>query len=190
MVTDSLPKSERLRAEYLKSDQTFNLEMPSDDRFRTAARCIEEALGTEESAPMRKACLEFLTAVAQFYGVSTPKLRLLRARPLKVREGGWGTEIFGDYRFEDKLIRVWTRTAIQERVTSFGTFFATLCHEFCHHLDRERLGFTDTPHTRGFYERTAALYHHARFTPAKRLFWAALPNVRWRIDWPRTNRGG
>jgi hypothetical protein len=82
------------------------------------------------------------------------------------------------------------RTAVQKRVTSFGTFLATLCHEFCHHLDCERFGFRDTPHTRGFYERAAALYHHARSTPAKRLFWDPLPNGRWRIDWPRTNRGG
>ena len=42
-------------------------------------------------------------------------------------------------------------------------------------------------HTRGFYERTAALYL-ARGTPPKRLFWVALPGGRWRIDWPRTNR--
>ncbi len=38
------------------------------------------------------------------------------------------------------------------------------------------------------YERTAALYHHARGTPPKRLFWAAVPGGRWRIDWPRTNQ--
>ena len=46
-----------------------------------------------------------------------------------------------------------------------------------------------TGNTRGFYERTAALYHHARGTPPKRLFWVAVPGGRWRIDWPRTNRG-
>ncbi len=49
------------------------------------------------------------------------------------------------------------RTAIQKRVTSFGTFLSTLCHEFCHHLDCQHFGFRGTPHTRGFYERTAAL---------------------------------
>jgi hypothetical protein len=44
--------------------------------------------------------------------------------------------------------------------------------------------------TRGFYERASALYHHARSMPAKHLFCAPLPNRRWRIGWPRTNRGG
>src|ERR1035441_7561151 len=39
-----------------------------------------------------------------------------------------------------------------------------------------------------FYERAAALYHHARGTPPKRLFWVAVRGGRWRIDWPRTNR--
>lgn len=188
MVTDSIPKTERLRAEYMQSDRLCNVELPADDRFRQAARCIEEALRTEESPPLRKACLEFLSAAAGFYGVSTPQIRVLRARPLKVREDGWGTELFGDYRFEEKLIRIWMRTAIQKRVTSFGTFFSTLCHEFCHHLDRELLAFTRTPHTRGFYERTAALYHHSRSTPSKHLFWAPMRGGRWRIDWPRTNR--
>ena len=106
MVTDSLPKADRLRAEYQRSDRLCSVELPVDERFRTAARSIEEALRTEESAPVRKACLEFLSAAASYYGVSTPHIRVLRARPLKVREDGWGTELFGDYHFEEKLIRV------------------------------------------------------------------------------------
>ena len=156
MVTDSLPRTARLREEYLRSDQMRCLALPSDDRFLVAARRIQ--------------------------------VRVLRARPIRVREGGWGVELFGDYRFDEKLIRVWMRTAIQKRVTSFGTFFSTLCHEFCHHLDRERLGFSETPHTRGFFERTAALYHHSRATQAKRLYWVPLGKGRWRINWSRTNR--
>jgi hypothetical protein len=72
------------------------------------------------------------------------------------------------------LIRVWMRTAIRKEITSFGTFLSTLCHEFCHHLDFQRFGFRDSWHTRGFYERTAALYHHSRGTPPKQLFWAPL----------------
>ena len=190
MVTDGVPKTARLQAEYMRSDETRGLELPGDDRFVQAARCIEDALVTEEAPPVRRACVEFLRLAAQYYRVSMPQVRVLRARPIRVREGGWGTELFGDYHFGEKLIRVWMRTAIQKRVTSFGTFFATLCHEFCHHLDRERFGFTETPHTRGFYERTAALYHHARSTPAKRLCWAPVFGGRWRIDWPRTHRGG
>jgi hypothetical protein len=189
MFTDSLPKMERLRAEYRRSDHLRNLDLPADERLRMRAGFLEEALKTGEPAPVRKACVDFLAAAAEFYSVSNPESRVLAARPLRVREDGWATELFGDYHLEKKLIRIWMRTAVQKRVTSFGTFFSTLCHEFCHHLDNEHFGFPSTPHTRGFYERTAALYHHARGMPAKSLFWAPLPNGRWRIDWPRTNRG-
>jgi hypothetical protein len=190
MVTDSVPQKGRRRAEYTQSDNMRTLEIPNDDRLLIATRAIEEALATESTPPVRTACVAFLRLASEFYGVSTPQLRVLRARPLQVRNDGWGTELFGDYRFDEKLIRVWMRTAIQKRVTSFGTFFATLCHEFCHHLDRERFGFFETPHTRGFYERAAVLYHHARATPVRRLFWSKYGNGRWRIDWPRTNHRG
>ena len=88
------------------------------------------------------------------------------------------------------LIRVWMRTAVRKEVTSFGTFLSTVCHEFCHHLDFQKFGFHGSWHTRGFYERAAALYHHARGTPPKRLFWVPVTRGRWRIDWQRTNRAG
>jgi hypothetical protein len=137
---------------------------------------------------LRNACMEFLTNAADFYKVPQCGVRVLAARPLRVREG-WSTELFGDYAPETMLIRVWMRTAVRKEVTSFGTFLSTLCHEFCHHLDFHKFEFPNSWHTRGFYERTAALYHHARGTPAKRLFWVRLPGGRWRIDWQRTNRG-
>jgi len=99
-------------------------------------------------------------------------------------------ELFGDYDPEISMIRVWMWTAVRKEVTSFGTFLSTLCHEFCHHLDYQKFKFHDSWHTRGFYERTAALYHHTRGTPPKRLFWVPIAGERWRIDWPRTNRSG
>ena len=100
MLTDSLPKQALLRAAYLRSDQLCSLEVPADDRLRTPARSIEEALNAEQSAPVRKACLEFLTAAAAFYGVSRPQVRVLAARPLRVRENRWATELFADYHLE------------------------------------------------------------------------------------------
>ena len=139
---------------------------------------------------VRRACAEFLSAAAAFYGVRAPEVRALAARPLRVREGGWQTELFGDYTMTDEMIRIWTRTAVRKDVTSFGTFLSTLCHEFCHHLDCQKFGFTRSPHTRGFYERAGLLYHHARGTPVKKLFWIEMPPGRWRIDWRRTNAVG
>src|ERR1700730_13087561 len=113
------------------------------------------------------------------------------ARASNLRTGTPGQKLFAgpadDYALKDALIRIWTRTAVRKQVTSFGTFLSTLCHEFCHHLNCQKFGFARSPHTRGFYERAGLLYHHARGTPVKKLFWAQLPGGRWRIDWARTN---
>ena len=190
MFTDRLPIDGSLQVEYLKSDRLQAVEVPQDERLRAPAARLQPALESGEPRAVRTACAEFLFAAADFYGIARPQIRVLAARPLRVREGGWAAELFGDYHPEKKLIRVWMRTAVRKQVTSFGTFLSTLCHEFCHHLDMERLGFGDTPHTRGFYGRAAVLYHHARGTPPKQLFWLPMREGRWRIDWPRTNRGG
>ena len=143
---------------------------------------------TGKAADVRRPCAEFLERVAEFYGVPPCGIRVLAARPLKVREN-WTTELFGDYHPTTMAIRLWMRTAVRKEVTSYGTFLSTLCHEFCHHLDFHLFKFEDSWHTRGFYERTAVLYHHARGTPLKRLAWAPVSGGRWRIDWQRTRRG-
>jgi hypothetical protein len=189
MLTERAPKKAALRAEFLKSDLLTRLPLPPDDRWRDPAASIASALAAGTVASLLPACAAFLNAAADFYAVPRPEISVLAARPLRVREGGWASELFGDYSPETLQIRVWMRTAVRKQVTSFGTFLSTLCHEFCHHLDYHRFHFQDSWHTRGFYERTAALYHHARGTPAKRLYWVRMPGGRWRIDWPRTRSG-
>ncbi len=139
------------------------------------------------NAAVLRACIDFLAEAAQFYRTPPCDIRVLAARPLRVRERGT-TELFGDYDPESMFIRVWLRTAVRKEITSFGTFLSTLCHEFCHHLDFQKFGCPNSWHTRGFYERSGALYHHVRGTPPKRLVWVPLSGGRWRIDWPRTNR--
>ena len=143
---------------------------------------------SDTSADVRRFCAQFLSAASEFYEVPNCAIRVLAARPLRVRERGT-FELYGDYDPETSVIRVWLRTAVRKEVTSFGTFVSTLCHEFCHHLDFQKFAFRDSWHTRGFYERAAALYHHARGTPLKKLFWVPIKGGRWRIDWQRTNRG-
>jgi hypothetical protein len=187
MLTDAPPRKAN-RAGFLESDRIRTLDLPQNGRLLTIAKSVEFAMKAGKNADVRLACAEFLAATSDFYGVPASAVRVLAARPLRVREN-WARELFGDYNPGTMLIRVWMRTAVRKQVTSFGTFLSTLCHEFCHHLDCQRFGFCESWHTRGFYERTASLYHHARGTPPKWLFWAAVPGGRWRIDWPRTNRG-
>lgn len=186
MLTDAPPRKVH-RASFLESDCIKMLELPANGRLLSISKSIESAMKTGATANVRSASAEFFDAVSDFYKVPACGIRILAARPLRVREN-WSTELFGDYTPETMLIRVWMRTAVRKEITSFGTFLSTLCHEFCHHLDFQKFAFHDSWHTRGFYERAAALYHHARGTPPKRLFWLPVAGGRWRIDWPRTNR--
>lgn len=188
MVTDRPPRTKSLLAKFVESDRLVSLELPPDDRLIVVARSIEQLVENGERAAVQEACAEFLDTAAAFYGVPKPAVKALAARPIRVREGGWATELFGDYTPATAGIRIWTRTAVQKKATSAGTFLSTLCHEFCHHLDCQRFGFRQSPHTRGFYERTAVLYHHTRGTPRKQLFWVRMPQDRWRIDWQRMNQ--
>ena len=187
MITDRPPRNSRSLKQYRQSESLTSVDLPPPPELSHLAQIIESVMREGTPAEVGRACGNFLAAAAFFYGVSAPEVRALAVRPLRVREGGWQTELFGDYALADARIRIWTRTAIRKQVTSFGTFLSTLCHEFCHHLDVRKFGFTGSPHTRGFYERTALLYHHARGTPAKRLFWMEAPGGRWRIDWKRMN---
>lgn len=189
MLTDRAPRRPSLLAAFVESDRNGSLELPEGDRLQASARKVESQLRSDKTASTQKACGEFVDLLAGFYKVGTPGIRVLAARPLRSREGGWTSELFGDYDPRTKVIRVWMRTAVRKQVTSFGTFLSTLCHEFCHHLDYERFAYGDSWHTRGFYERAAALYHQARGTPPKWLFWIKMSDGRWRIDWARTNRG-
>jgi hypothetical protein len=186
MLTDAPPRKSNLTG-FQESDRINTLNFPNGSRLPDIAKSIESAMKAEETASVRSACAEFLKTASQFYGVPACGVRVLAARPLRIREQ-WSTELFGDYTPETMLIRVWMRTAVRKEITSFGTFLSTLCHEFCHHLDYKKFSFPDSWHTRGFYERAAVLYHHARGTPPKCLFWVSVSGGRWRIDWPKTNR--
>jgi len=190
MITDRPPRSKRLLEEFGKSERLTRLVLPEDGRLATSAKAIEEAMSSERRAMVCGACEEFLSAAADFYDVRKATVRVLASRPLRVYESGWSTELFGDYDPEQNLTRVWMRTAVRKRMTSFGAFISTLCHEFCHQLDFQHFGFRDSPHTRGFFERAALLYHHARGTPRKPLVWIRLSDGRFRIDWVKMKNGG
>lgn len=184
MLTDVPPRNHH-RPEYLESDRITSLDLPSNSVLPEIATHIESAMKTGVTVEVGRACANFRSAVADFYRVPSCGIRVLSARPLRVRES-WAIELFGDYNPATMMIRVWMRTAVRKEVTSFGTFLSTLCHELCHHLDFHLFGFPDSWHTRGFYERAAVLYHHARGTPQKRLYWVPVSGGRFRIDWVRT----
>lgn len=185
MVTEPLPRKKSSQKLFVESDRMHAMALPANDALSAAARGIETAMKAGAAGDVRLACDTFLKTASDFYRVPLCTVRVLSARPLRVREH-YTSELFGDYHPDTKLIRVWMRTAVQKRVTSFGTFLSTLCHEFCHHLDFHLFHFSNSWHTRGFYQRAAQLYHHAKGTPVKDLVWIPIARGRWRIDWQRT----
>jgi len=189
MITDPRPRLIARRSEYDRSERLTGLAIPGENSLHVLSLEIESALSSELKKRVQIACKRFLEESANVFNVQRPEVRVLDARPLRVYEKG-SSELFGDYNPDSALIRVWMRTAVQKRVTSFGTFLSTLCHEFCHHLDIHGLGFPNTFHSRGFYERTAVLYHCCRNTPLRRLVWRSLPRGRWRIDWAQMRQPG
>ena len=172
MLTDA--PSRKHHAGFLESERVKTLELPQNRHLIDIAKRLESAMKADKIPEVRSACAEFLATASEFYNVPDCRVRVLAARPLRTREHGT-FELFGDYTPDSMLIRVWMRTAVRKEVTSFGTFLSTLCHEFCHHLDFKKFGFVDSWHTRGFYERAGVLYHYARGTPLKKLFWVTLP---------------
>lgn len=66
-----------------------------------------------QSVGVRRSGAGFLVAASGFYRVPACGIRVLAARPLRVREN-WLTELFGDYDPTTKLIRVWMRTAVRK----------------------------------------------------------------------------
>src|SRR5215470_4506110 len=125
MLTDAPPRKNN-RTQFAESDRIKTLELPQGRTLLTIAKSIAIAMQGGVAGDVCSACAEFLTFVSAFYKVPNCEIRVLAARPLRVRES-WTSELFGDYNPETMLIRVWMRTAIKKEITSYGTFLSTLC---------------------------------------------------------------
>jgi hypothetical protein len=185
VITDPLPRSAAKRREYDRSDAIVAVPLSTDGQIPALARGLAEAMAAGQTAPVQRAGTKLLAALSGFYGVPEPPLRVLGVRPHRLTAGVCTYQLFGDYTPKTQRIRVWMRTAIQEKVSSPKALLNTLLHEFCHHLDCTRLACPESFHTRGFFVRIDHLYHHALGTPlAKRrpLRWIKRGAV-WTVDW-------
>lgn len=187
MHTDKVPKKANTKEQYLRSDSMRSIGLPPEEPARTIALRVKKALADANKKELQIACKDLLDALSAAYNVKPPGIKVLAARPLKVTDN-WVTETFGDYDPETTQIRLWMRTAVQKKTTSYGTFLSTLCHEFCHHLDMVSLELPDTFHTRGFYERTALIYHHIQNTPVRGIVWQSQSDGTYTVDWALTMR--
>jgi hypothetical protein len=113
MLTDAPPRKAN-RAGFLESDRIRTLDLPQDGSLLTITKSIESAMRRGGSTDVRRTCGEFLVIASEFYEVPACGVRVLAARPLRVREH-WTTELFGDYSPETMLIRLWMRTAVRRQ---------------------------------------------------------------------------
>jgi hypothetical protein len=188
MITDLPPRDPTERQEYLRSEAMLTIKLPPAEPLRSVAKDLEAAMTSEDRKKIQSTCNVIAKHVSESFDVQSPKVRVLGLRPLE--EGDRQVdELFGDYDLETKLIRLWMRTAVLGKMTSYGTFLSTLCHELCHHLDVVHFDFENTFHTRGFYERAGLLYSHARGVPNRVLVWTRQKNGVLRINWPATMKG-
>src|SRR5258708_28792259 len=95
MLTDSPPRKANLAA-FRESDRMTTLDLPKDEILITISKSIEFAMKADTVPDVRRACTQFLHATSNFYKVPGCGIRVLAARPLRVREN-WPTDIFGDY---------------------------------------------------------------------------------------------
>jgi hypothetical protein len=187
VITDPQPRSEARRREYDRSDALATMPLPPAEPIQALARALADAMTAGETGPVGDAGVALLEALAAFYRVPVPPLRVLGVRPHKVTRGVCTYQLFGDYTPSTQRIRVWMRTAIREKVSSPRALLNTLLHEFVHHLDCARLAMPQSYHTRGFFWRIDHLYHLALATPLatrRPLRWVKRGSV-WAIDWNR-----
>jgi hypothetical protein len=187
MITDPAPKRIDLRREYDASARLRTMPTPDSALLRPCVETLAKAREDDDRSGVTTACKQMLGLLAGFYDVAPPDLRVLGTRPHSTYEGVLARELFGDYQPTTAKIRLWTRTAIQKQWTSSGVILSTLCHEFVHHLDIARLGFSRSYHTTGFFERTHTLYQAAMGQPYYPLAWhPADADGSRRINWPET----
>jgi len=185
MQTEKLPRAREQKNEYSRSDLLRSVALPPEEPLRSYALQLKEGLASEDRKAALVASRLLLYGLSDFYEVKRPTVKILSVRPQEV-SGEWVFQTYGDYDPETMLIRLFMKTAVQKKTSSYGTFLSTLVHEFCHHLDVVSLELPNTFHTRGFFERVALLYHHVQNTPVKEIIWQSFSDGTYGVNWAKT----
>jgi hypothetical protein len=120
------------------------------DRFRASGD--PDALASGAQRLVDHFCEEFVVAEKRVELLDQP-------RPHKRKGGRIVFELHGQCR-RDGAIRIFARTAAQQRPVALKTLLETLVHEFVHHSDFDCFGAS--VHCSGFYERLGQIYRPLR----------------------------
>ena len=143
---------------YDRSDTIERIDLPDAMGLRPLIAPLEAALQAENRAEAERLCATIAAGIVSQLKAPTLRVAVLAVRP----SSDWG-ELHGLYLPEDEgetaIIKLWMRTAKNQRVVAFKSFLRTLLHELCHHLDYEHYKLEETFHTEGFYKRESSLFH-------------------------------
>ncbi len=143
---------------YDKSDAIERIDLPDAAALRSLVAPLAAALQSENRSEAGRLCSAIATGIVSQLGAPPIRVSVLAVRP----SSDWG-ELHGLYLPEDEgkpaVIKLWMRTAKNQRVVAFKSFLRTLLHELCHHLDYELYKLEETFHTEGFYKRESSLFH-------------------------------
>ncbi len=141
---------------YRRSDEIGAVPVAGAAACRPLAEAVGRALAAEDRGRTEVAVQSLLDRLTAALHVPPVRADVLAARPSR----DWG-ELHGLYtppgRSGRARVTLWMRTAQRRQVVAFRTFFRTLIHELCHHLDYELLKLPDSFHTEGFYRRESSL---------------------------------
>jgi hypothetical protein len=147
------PAQKRL---YRMSDAIEAVAIPPGPSLAPLVAGVRAALAAGETEATRAACQALVNELAARFRVPRIRVEVLAARPL-LRDGELHGLYEPDAHGRPVRIRVWMRTARRRQLVAFRTFLRTLVHEFCHHLDFEHYGLSESFHTEGFYKRESSL---------------------------------
>jgi len=148
------------RAVYRRSDAVPSLKIPRPEALAAPAAELRAALA-DEGRPV----IVRRRVAAAVDALLRPLCRQLRVEPVEVHVGARRPrsargELHALYVLPAQgrpRIEIWMQTARRRRVVAFRTFFRTLMHELCHHLDYRLLGLRESFHTEGFFRRESSL---------------------------------
>jgi hypothetical protein len=130
---------------YTKSNETITIRLNAfkSSYSKDILECNEEYYSRE------KVATKLLKYLCDKFKINDVSLSVLNKPRLKKGSG----EVYGKYQIKSKHIIIYNLTAKTQKPTSIKSFYDTLLHEFIHHYDFEVLKLTDSPHTKGFYQR-------------------------------------